>query len=300
MKPHKRQLSFHKRRLLFLPVLLVLLGPLPFVQGMAGGAESTPTVTAINEPTGGVYNEERHSWSPAAVTVNPGSTVAFTNPGAVPHGIEWINPPSSPTCSSGVPVGNTQAAAGSNWSGTCTFAQNGLYTFYCTVHGAAMQGRVVVTQGQITISQTTTQSSSTAGGTTTTTTTSGALPIESLPGSPLVGSAATAVKLATVQHGKLVHGSVDVAAGGVGGKLEVELLANKAVLASAGHTSQTRVGRLLHSSLTAGIVSFKVPLSAKARRALSKRRRLALTVKLVLTPKQGAAVTVTRHIVLHA
>jgi plastocyanin len=299
MKPHKRQLLPRKRHLLFLAVLLALLAALPFVPGMAG-AESTPTVEAVN---GSGPSGETHSWLPSML-VSSTSTVAFKNTTTVNHGIHWLEGPSQPTCSAGIPVGTEEVDAGKEWSGTCTFAQPGRYTFVCTVH-PSMTGSVVVTQGQITISQTTTQSSSTASGTTTTTTTSGASPTESLPGSPLVGSASTAVKLAKLQHGKLVRGSVDVAAAGAGGRLEVELLAKKTVLASAGRAAQsssgaqTRVGRL-HSSLTAGIVSFKVPLNAKAKRALSKRRRLALTVKLILTPKQGAAVTVTRHIVLHA
>jgi plastocyanin len=287
MNPYKRQLSFHKRRLLFLPVLLVLLGALPLVQGMAGGAESTPTVTAVEG--GGIYGEP-HSWSPVQTMIANGGAVAFSNNSTVVnHGIEWIGAGPKPTCTAGVPVGTTAAASGTNWSGTCTFAQAGVYTFYCTVHGPEMTGRVVVgATGITTISQTTTQSSSTGGGTTTTTTTtSGASPTEGSPGSPLVGSAAKAVKLAKVQHGRFVRGSVDVAAGGAGGKLEIELLAKQ------------RVG-LLHASLTTGIVSFKVPLSAKAKRTLSKHRRLALTVKLILTPKQGSVVTITRHIVQHA
>jgi len=58
------------------------------------------------------------------------------------------------------------------------------------------------------------------------------------------------------------------------------------------------VGRLVRASLHAGKVSFAVPLSAKAKHALERHRRLALTVAIVLTPAQGSTVTVTRSVVV--
>ena len=61
-----------------------------------------------------------------------------------------------------------------------------------------------------------------------------------------------------------------------------------------------RVGGLVRSSLQAGSVSFSVPLSANDKAALRRHRRLALTVKITLTPQHGAAVTVTRDVVVHA
>jgi hypothetical protein len=47
-------------------------------------------------------------------------------------------------------------------------------------------------------------------------------------------------------------------------------------------------------------MSFSVPLNAKRNAALRRHRRLTLTVKLTLTPVHGAAVTVTRGVVVHA
>jgi hypothetical protein len=97
-----------------------------------------------------------------------------------------------------------------------------------------------------------------------------------------------------------VHGSVEVSKAGVGGRLEVDLLAKSASLAKAKRSTQVRVGRLVRSSLYAGSVSFAVTLDAKARRALKRHHRLALTVKIVLTPVTGAPVTVNRSVVEHA
>ena len=80
----------------------------------------------------------------------------------------------------------------------------------------------------------------------------------------------------------------------------IGLFAAGASLAKAGHPARVRVGRLVRRSLKAGNVPFSVSLTAKGKAALRRHRRLALTVKITLTPLDGAAVTVTRGVVLHA
>jgi len=121
---------------------------------------------------------------------------------------------------------------------------------------------------------------------------------EPLYGSPLLGGPS----LRSSQHGSSVHGSIEVSAAGAGGRLEVILLASGASLARAQHRpAAVRVGRFGRSSVRAGAVSFAVPLVSRARSALHRHRRLALTVRIVLTtPASGASVTVTRSVVLHA
>jgi hypothetical protein len=52
--------------------------------------------------------------------------------------------------------------------------------------------------------------------------------------------------------------------------------------------------------VSAGKVPFSVALTARAKRALHRHHRLALTVKIALTPIQGAAVTITRSVVVNA
>ncbi len=121
-------------------------------------------------------------------------------------------------------------------------------------------------------------------------------PIELPSGPPLAGSPS----VRSVQHGSSVHGSVKVSKAGVGGRLEVDLLASGASLAKAGHSAQVRVGQLVRSSLYAGSVSFAVPLNVKGKATLRRKRRLALTVKIVFIPLHGGAVTIKRSVVLHA
>jgi hypothetical protein len=98
-----------------------------------------------------------------------------------------------------------------------------------------------------------------------------------------------------------VGGSVEVSQSGAGGRLEVDLIANSASLAKVRHKKPPAVvGRLVRTSLSAGKVSFSVSLNAKAKSALRRHHKLALSVQIVLTPLHGAAVTITRSIVLHA
>jgi hypothetical protein len=117
--------------------------------------------------------------------------------------------------------------------------------------------------------------------------------------SPLVEGS---LKLTAPRHGSVVGGSVEVSKSGAGGRLEVDMIANSASLATVRHkkSTSTVVGRLVRTSLSAGKVSFSISLNAKAKSALRRHHKLALTVKITVMPVQGAAETVTRAVVLHA
>jgi plastocyanin len=115
------------------------------------------TVEAVNEQSTNcpyVYGygyTECHHWSNATQTISTGQKVTFSNlstPG-VPHGIEWRSSLHG-ECEKGgagegnVPVGTTEAASATNWSGKCTFTQPGVYTFWCTRHHQEMSGTITV------------------------------------------------------------------------------------------------------------------------------------------------------------
>ena len=85
-----------------------------------------------------------------------------------------------------------------------------------------------------------------------------------------------------------------------GGKLEVQLLATRASIADTHRSSRVQVGRVARSALHAGAVSFVVALDAKARAALDAHGRLALKVKLLLSPLRGSPVTLTRSVTVRA
>jgi plastocyanin len=250
-----------------------------------------------------------YEWSPMSVSVNSGGQVTIKDLTSVEHGVHWTSA-LVPTCS-GVPGASVgQPSFGKNWTGTCTFAKAGEYTFYCTVHGPPMSGKVVVN----------------AAGETTVTTTATSTPGYPPPapgggggnpsspgheaGSPqppntpsaltlLAGSASNAVKVAATQHGRAVHGSVAIAPAGEGGRLEVDLFARSGVLAGAGHGALQRIGRIVLAHVHAGAVRFSVPLSRQARRALARRHRLSVTVQVKLQSASATPITISRSVLLH-
>jgi plastocyanin len=455
----------------------------------------TTPVEAVNEG-GGIYGET-HRWSPSAETVISGSVVTFRNQTAVPHGVHWISVPIEPKCT-GVPVGTTSATGSANWSGSCTFEDEGTYTFYCTIHGVEMTGTVTVpgtpqattepprevsprgatlagaidpkgepteyhfqygtagvsehttgsvnlgasdftshpvsaavsglspgteykarliatygagktevlgsekkfTTPAITAPSVTTEPASglsetaatlkgsvntggeateydfeygtdesygkatevkmlaAAGGSQSVSATiAGLTPgttyhyrlVAKNPIGPGVGKDATfntstptpsepppspppsppspqgtpppppptsmasakleesllpvvegSLKLKAPAHGSSVRGSIEVSPVGAGGRLAIDLIASSASLARRVHSKLVVVGRLVRGSVVAGKVSFSVALNARGKSALRRHHKLALTVKVTLTPPGGQAMALTRKVVLRA
>lgn len=237
-------------------------------------SSETPSIEAVNT---GLYS---HAWSPAQAAVAAGGTVAIRNPTATPHGVQWHSGPETPVCS-GVPVGTTASAAETNWSGTCTFSKPGTYVFYCTVHGPEMTETVTVAGSETT--PTTQPTTTTPPPSTTPTTTTP--PPAGEEQQPIVGSPS----LRFARRGALLRGSLRVARAG---RLEVDVFARL-------HARRVPVGRLVRA-VRAGKLSFAVALDATARRALADRRRLALSVRITLTPTGGKPETVKRVAVDHA
>ncbi len=234
-----------------------------------------------------------------SVTIVSGATVTFVDHGEKAN-IAWTG--SAPKCEPVVPVAPESPKTG--WEGKCTFQTAGTYKFVSSTlfnEGGTLNYTEyeIVVEGAATGTTPTTPTTTTPTPTTPTTTPVMPGELDHGSGSPLEGGS-KALKLAGSQHGSSVRGSVKVSQAGGGGRLEVGLFAAGASLAKAGRSKQVRVGRLMRSSLQAGSVSFSVMLNAKGKAALRRHRRLALTVKITLTPMQGVAVTVTRNVVVRA
>jgi plastocyanin len=283
---------------------VAVLGVSVIVLPAVAGSETASTITAVNYPPYYPGEHERHYWYPEAATVGAGGVVTFSNPSAaVHHGLAWTGGPATPSCT-GIPAAAAEASGATSWHGECTFGKPGTYTFVCTVHPGEMKGTITVNAAATPPGNPTGPTEGQAPGSSPGTSTA-----PSGEGSPnagsgaiglLLGPASSAVKVAATQHGKLVRGSVAVAQAGAGARLEVDLLARNASLARAARPAQVQVGRLVRPSLPAGRATFTVTLDAKARRALRAHGRLALTVRIVLTPKRGSALTVARSTLLHA
>ena len=265
-----------------------VLGAAVAILPAVASSETPPTVEA----------QEPYSWHPAAATVNEGGTVTIANNTGYLHGVEWRSGPETPTCSKEVPVGSS----GAKWSGACTFLKPGKYEFWCTVHHSLMTATVTVQPA----STTTGTTGTTPGGTTGTVPGGGggggtntSPPVSPLAPPPTAAAAVTAVKIRSQQRGRAVRGSVEVSSAGTGDRIEVDLLARRASVASA-RASFLRVGRILRSAVGPGTFAFKVPLSVSGRRALARAGRLALVVQIVLTPRSGKPIVVKRGVSLRA
>jgi hypothetical protein len=228
------------------------------------------------------------------VTIASGGSVMFIDHGKEAN-IAWTG--TAPTCEPSVPV--APAAPKTGWEGKCTFATPGTYKFESStlfnVPGLGDYTKYEVLVEGSTAPPPTGEGGSKAGSTPGTTTPGTSPTGESPTGSPLSG----APTIHSSQRGTTVKGSLQVAKAGAGDRLEVDLIATTASLAKAGHATQV-VGRFVSASVSAGQLSFSVKLDAKARKALKRHHRLALKVKITLTPGYGEAVSITRSVTVHA
>jgi plastocyanin len=281
------------RRYAFL-LAFALLGSSVAVLPAVAGSETAPTVNAeSNAKTCGYYYA--NCWQPPQVELTAPGTVTFKNATGTPHGVVWSSAPTTPTCV-GVPVDSFATS----FSGSCSFSQPGVYTFYCAYHGPSMSGTITVNPSGTT---TTTTTGTAPGATTTTTQPPGTTPTSTAgsgSASPRAAGTAAAVQLARSQHGRAVRGSVEVPSADVGGRLQVDLLASRSMLARTGNGAAMRVGRFERASLRAGRMSFSIVLDAEAKRALVRHRRLSLIVKVALTPPGGSPLLTSRGVLLHS
>jgi plastocyanin len=147
MQREERRSKVRLRRLLLILSLGAAFAALPTI----ASSEIPPAVEAVGTGTG--YYGQTYAWSPTQTTIAAGGSVTFsTGSTSAPHGIVWTSP-NKPTCASSVPVGENND--GEHWSGSCTFAQAGIYTFHCSVH-AEMTGEVVVNAAGTTTTTTST------------------------------------------------------------------------------------------------------------------------------------------------
>ena len=212
----------------------------------------SPGITAVDTPS--------PAWQGTPLTVTVGASVPFSYSGTKQHYVKFTSGP-TPDCSAGVPMANKTGS----WAGECTFRTAGTYVFVCPNHHippyATMDGTIRVV----------------AAATPTPTPSATPLPDASPTPEPPTGGGGTTVQpqtalkvnLASGQRGTRVRGRVEVQR--AASRLEVTLTARR-----------VRVGRVVRTSLAPGRVSFSVPLNAKGRRTLRSRKRLEVTVTVLL------------------
>jgi plastocyanin len=232
----------------------------------------------------------------STVTIAAGGTVTFAYPsGSSRHNVDFdSNQPTScaqtaGTISAPVPPLPAQPTP-PGWAGACTFNTPGTYSFHCDLH-PFMTGTVVVDAPAGTPPP---PGNPPPSG-------SPPPPGNPPPGSPVSGphpgrlpAAASGVVLTRIQHGAVVHGSINIARGG--SRLTVAVLARRSMLGGHGSMLKT-VGRYA-KTVSAGRRRFSIQLSAAVKQALRRRGRLAVTMKISVKPRSGAAFATTRSATL--
>jgi plastocyanin len=270
-------------------LIVMLCGALAGIPALAsarGERAAGPTFTAVDDSMT-TASWHANGTNATTVTIAPGESVAFEYPaqayGGGPHNVRFTDMDAQPASCTDMP--GEFAPQPAPWSGSCRFDRKGSYPFNCVFH-ANMKGTVVVANPPATATATPTQGGPYVTPTPTPTPEPGVTPT---PQTTLRG----AVRLASAQRGSRVRGTVAVKA--AKSRLEVALFVPRSKLSGGKSHRAVRVGRWVKASTAAGSVRFSVPLSARARSALRRAGRLAVTVSVALTPPGGHKLTRRLH-----
>jgi plastocyanin len=239
------------------------LAGIPALAAAQQGPAATGAFTAHDIGyTSGSWDANDTGASTLTVAANGRVTWSYPAGGQSAHNVVFDD--AQPASCTGLPPA-TQAKV-APWSGSCTFDHAGTYTFHCALH-LDMTGTVVVADPPPGATPT-----PLPGTSPTPTATPG-------PTATPAPQSTLKVALAARQHGRHVRGSVQVQSAHT--RLEVTVSARLA------GRKAVRVGHWLKRSAPAGRVAFSVPLIAPARQALAHRHKLAVSVRVALTPPGG-------------
>ncbi len=206
-----------------------------------------------------------------AVAIALGGTVTFDVATGEPHDASF-EPSSGAACSvaGGQFTTRIPPAPAAAWSGNCTFSQPGYHAFVCTVH-RDMTGEVAVAGADGAL---TPRTSATPPPT----------PPPAAPTSPPADAAALrpVFRLDGRQRGAVVRGSI--ANAGPAATATIDISARRRDLSSARRppAGSIRLIRLTRRSSAAGRLTFAAALNPAARRALTRRGRLSITLRVTV------------------
>lgn len=214
----------------------------------------------------------------STATIAAGGSVTFSYPaGSDDHNAHFtVSQPSS--CTPALPA----MPAPPGWSAACSFVTPGSYPFICERHPSSMKGTVEVLDPAGT--PPTTPPPQTGPGTTP--------PGSTTPGGSPTQPTAPSFKIARRQRGNVLRGSVTTPV--AGSRIVITaFVSNRALVKRPRRTKKVPVGSQRKSSTTAGRTRFALKLNAVARGALARRGRLAVELRIVVTPPGGRATRTT-------
>jgi plastocyanin len=240
------------------------------------------------------------SWNAASggtgVAIALGGSVTFNVATGEPHDASFPASRGVACSAGGEPAGlRMPSVPSATWSGSCTFSQPGYIPFVCTAH-SDMTGEVAVAAEDGALPP------RDPAGPTPTIGAPGLPGTDPSTGSALVGAAPLQpiFDVARTQRGAVVRGTIVNA--GPGATATVAVSARRRDLSTARRkpTGTRRLRRLERITDARGTVTFAVTLDAIARRALTRRGRLALTLTATVRGPlvAGAMATRTQQVTL--
>jgi plastocyanin len=302
-----------KLRIALLVVALAAAGAV--TASMAHG-DDPPTTASFKTVDGvDVFQRIQGSGSSTSADIVTGGTVTFTNSSVETHNVDFGGPGQIGVSCQQTAGGTSSAltfpslpTAGS-WAGMCTFTRAGTYSFICD-HHVGMTGTVVVhdpagppaATTAPTPTATTPVETLPAGGSTTTPTTTAPpsatnMQTPSAEATPVANATALSVRVKLVQRGSSVRGTIGGARSSA--RVRIALTAQRGAIGLTGRAAAAvGVGSIGALTTQNGTLAFVVKLDSRARAALAKRGRLAVTLLVTAPPVTGAATRRTFTIVL--
>lgn len=276
------------RTALIVSIVALAIGP------AVVGAQSPPypaTASFVASDAPDVWNAAGGG-SFVAIALN--GTVDFNAATVEPHDASFGTANSVACLTGATPTGTrVPAEPSASWNGSCTFSEPGYFAFVCTVHPTTMTGEVAVAGADGTLAP---RAPVTPGGPAV----PGAPGVPGLPGEPSApgGPAASALRpvfdIDREQRGTVVRGTISGA--GPAATATIDVTANRRDLTTAKRkpAGTVRLRRLTRTTSAAGATTFAITLSANARRALPRNKRLAITLRATVRGSSVVNGVVTR------
>lgn len=226
---------------------------------MASAGADVPTTGSITAKD--PYSFDNGSGG-SSVNIALGGSVTFAYPsGASYHSVVFDT--AQPSCTD---LPSTPSAPG--WSGSCTFDSAGTYAFHCGLH-SFMTGKVEVVDPN-------------------------APSTDTGPGPTFGYMTPPVAKVARRQTGPVVRGKVTTPSG----PARIAVTAFAARRAVATRTRRVKIGSVTTRSNGTGPTAFSLKVNRTARRALHRRRRLTVSLRIGITPDAGTATRMSATVVL--
>jgi plastocyanin len=307
-RSHRREVRAYGSAARKVLVSLRGLHPLLYLAALALGVVSglvLPASASAQSPSAVTFTAvDDGSWdweTTGGATSTPlafGGTVMVVSPSpGVSHNARLTGPMPAPSCMPDLPASSTPPP----WSSACTFNTSGTYMLICDVHNGMTStinvdppggGNPPPSGGNPPPGGNPPGGGGSGGG-------GGGSGDPTGPGGTPTQRGAPSFKVTRKQTGVVLRGSVTTSGAA---KIVVTALVSNRYLSTSRpkRVKKVSVGSKIIRRTSAGKASFAVRLNAAARRALNRREKLAVSLRIVVTPTGGRATTKTVAVAVRA